>query len=91
MRVLEQETPANDPSPKLAKVMVRIAVCGARRGNSCRQLRVTQGDNGDSDARKGVRNYLRKLRKVYADLVKSCMESQTKKRKKRKGQKIHTC
>ena len=60
--------------------MVRIAVCGARRGNSCRQLRVTQGDNGDSDARNGVRNYLRKSRKVYAHLVKSCMESQTEKR-----------
>lgn len=39
-RVLEQETPADDPSPKLAEVVVSVAVRGASRRNSRRQLRI---------------------------------------------------
>ena len=58
MRVLEQETPANDPSPKLAEVVVSVAVRGASSRNGRRQLRITQCDNGDSNTCNRVRKNL---------------------------------
>ena len=57
-RVLEQETPADEPSPKLAEVVVSVAVCGASRRNGGRQLRIAYCDKGDSDTCNDVRQNL---------------------------------